>query len=92
MMKQAIGRAIDHLPAPLRNPIRNSYWRIKSKLLYERMWGILGLESRLHSGITVKIGSQGEWWAYNDIFVNHEYDPAIQSALASRDCGFARQI
>lgn len=84
MMKQVLVRAVDRLPAPLRNPIRDSYWRVKSKLLYQRLFSMLGLESRLHSGITVKIGSQGEWWAYNDIFVNHEYDPAILAALASR--------
>jgi hypothetical protein len=29
----------------------------------------------------VKVASKGEWWAYNEIFVNGEYDVPIQAAL-----------
>ncbi|HXM23206.1 MAG TPA: FkbM family methyltransferase [Terriglobales bacterium] len=42
------------------------------------------MEYTLQSGVTLKVASKGEWWTYNDIFVNREYDLPIQTALQSR--------
>jgi FkbM family methyltransferase len=84
MIKRALGSAVERLPKSFRDAIRDRYWRIKSKLLYQRLFEILDLEYQLRSGITVRVASQGEWWTYNDIFVNHEYDAAIETALSSR--------
>jgi len=84
MLKRVLGSAVERLPKSLRDVIRDRYWRVKSKLLYQHLFEILDLEYQLRSGITVRVASQGEWWTYNDIFVNHEYDAAIQTALSSR--------
>ena len=83
-MKRVLGSVVERLPKSLRDAIRDRYWRVKSKVLYQHLFEILDLEYQLHSGITIKVASQGEWWTYNDIFVNHEYDAAIQTALSSR--------
>jgi hypothetical protein len=32
----------------------------------------------------VKVASKGEWWVYNDIFVDGEYDMPIHTALEDR--------
>jgi FkbM family methyltransferase len=84
MMKRVLGNAVRRLPRPLRDGIRDRYWRVKSTLLYRYLFEILDLEYQLKSGITVRVASKGEWWTYNDIFVNHEYDAAIQTALSFR--------
>ena len=42
---------------------------------------MLELENTLPSGITVQVASKGEWWTYNDIFVNGEYDIPILHIL-----------
>ncbi len=84
MMKRVLRSAVERLPKSVRDAIRNRYWQAKSKVLYQRLFEILDLEYQLQSGITVKVASRGEWWTYNDIFVSHEYDAAIQTALSSR--------
>ena len=84
MMKRIVASAIERLPKSLRDAIRDRYWRVKSNFLYQQLFEILDLEYQLNSGVTIRVASQGEWWTYNDIFVNHEYDAAIQTALASR--------
>src|ERR1700733_10111294 len=72
------------LPAsPIRDWLRDRYWRIKSAVLYQRLYEMLGLEYTLQSGLVLRVASKGEWWTYNDIFVNHEYDIPIQRALES---------
>jgi FkbM family methyltransferase len=83
-MKRVLVSAVERLPKSLRDAIRDRYWRVKSKLLYQHLFEILDLEYQLQSGITIRVASQGEWWTYNDIFVNHEYDAAIQAAVSSR--------
>ncbi len=54
--------------------------------LYElsKIWQKLNLEWKFYSGLTVKVKSHAEWKAYNDIFVDREYDTSIQHALESR--------
>ena len=48
------------------------------------LWKKLNLEWKLCSGLTVKVQSHAEWKAYNDIFVDREYDLPIEQALAAR--------
>jgi FkbM family methyltransferase len=49
-----------------------------------KAWEMLNLEWQLCSGLTVKVQNHAEWKAYNDIFVDREYDLPIQHALESR--------
>ena len=48
------------------------------------IWKKLNLEWKLGSGLTVKVKNHAEWKAYNDIFVDREYDFPIEQALAAR--------
>lgn len=41
----------------------------------------LNLEWKIQSGLPIKIRSSAEWAVYNDIFVDREYDIAIEEAL-----------
>lgn len=80
MPEQATSRSrlfADKLPAL----VREYYWQLKSRVLYQTLYRSLHLEHRLRSGLTVKVQSMGEWWVYNDIFVDGEYDLAIETAL-----------
>ncbi len=47
-------------------------------------WKKLNLQWKLGSGLTVKVQNHAEWKAYNDIFVDREYDLPIEQALAAR--------
>jgi FkbM family methyltransferase len=69
------------LPDSIQHQLRERYWRIKSRFLYQTLYGALHLEHTLRSGLTVKVSSKGEWWIYNDIFVDGEYDLAIRTAF-----------
>lgn len=60
--------------------LRELYWQTKSRFLYQTLYRALRLEHKLRSGLTVKVQSMGEWWIYNDIFVDGEYDLAIEKA------------
>src|ERR1700683_4924652 len=83
-MEQTILDRLSRLaPRPIQSWLRDRYWRVKSNLLYSRLYELLQLEYTLQSGIVLKVASKGEWWTYNDIFVNHEYDFSIQEALKS---------
>jgi FkbM family methyltransferase len=83
MIKKLLTRVVDVLPESARFQIRERYWRVKSKILYQSLYSILKLEHTLGSGLTMKVASKGEWWAYNEIFVNGEYDVPIQAALGT---------
>ena len=65
-----------------RGLLRENYWQIKSRFLYQTLYRALHLEHKLRSGLTVRVQSMGEWWVYNDVFVDGEYDLAIQKAHA----------
>jgi FkbM family methyltransferase len=67
--------------AKIQELLRECYWQIKSRFLYQTLYRALHLEHKLRSGLTVKVESMGEWWVYNDIFVDGEYDLAIQKAM-----------
>jgi FkbM family methyltransferase len=84
MIKKTLSDVVELLPQSINGRIRETYWRIKSELLYRHLYRILHLEYTLQSGVILKVASKGEWWTYNDIFVNREYDLPIQTALQSR--------
>jgi FkbM family methyltransferase len=84
MIKRILSDVVELLPQTIQGRIRETYWRIKSELLYRRLYRILQLEYTLQSGVTLKVASKGEWWTYNDISVNREYDLPIQTVLQSR--------
>ncbi|MGA9545019.1 MAG: FkbM family methyltransferase [Candidatus Sulfotelmatobacter sp.] len=81
MVKKLLTRVVDALPEPARFQVRERYWRVKSRFLYQSLYSRLNLEHTLNSGLTLKVASKGEWWAYNEIFVDGEYDLPIQAAL-----------
>jgi FkbM family methyltransferase len=81
MVKQLLTRVVDALPKSARFQVRERYWRVKSRFLYQSLYRRLNLEHILNSGLTLKVTSKGEWWACNKIFVNGEYDVPIQTAL-----------
>jgi len=83
MLKNLVTRLVDALPESARFQIRERYWRVKSRILYQSLYSVLDLEHTLSSGLTVKVASKGEWWAYNEVFVNGEYDIPIQAALGT---------
>jgi FkbM family methyltransferase len=49
--------------------------------LAARAWRRLGLSWRMKSGITVEIRNRPDFWIFCDIWVNREYDDAINLAL-----------
>lgn len=87
MIKTLLTRVVTALPVSAQSRIRERYWRAKSRVLYQSLYGLLDLEHTLRSGLTVEVASKGEWWTYNDIFVDGEYDIPIQAALETRSPG-----
>lgn len=83
-VKKLLTRVVQALPESIQDQIRDRYWQIKSTLLYQSLYRVLDLEHTLDSGLTLKVASKGEWWAYNEIFVNGEYDVPICTALKDR--------
>lgn len=81
MIKKLLGSALQMLPKSAQAQIRERYWQTKSRLLYQTLYKRLELENTLPSGITLQVASKGEWWTYNDIFVNGEYDIPILHIL-----------
>ena len=86
-MKKMLAWAVEMLPEYAQLRIRNRYWQIKSRLLYQFPYRVLELEHTLPSGLSVKVASKGEWWIYDDIFVDGEYDIPIHKALKGRSSG-----
>ena len=70
------------------------------KLLPQRMaeglrrfvWSLPNLRRELRSGLAVTVASPSDWVLYNDIFVEHEYDAAIDRALESAGAGADRPL
>jgi len=81
MIKKLLTAAANSLPESVQLQIRDRYWRTKSRLLYQSLYKLMKLENTLRSGITLQVASKGEWWVYNDIFVNGEYDIPILRSL-----------
>jgi FkbM family methyltransferase len=84
VIKQLLTAVVTALPRSAQKQIRDRYWQIKSRVLYQSLYKLLGLECTLRSGITLRVASKGEWWIYNDIFVNGEYDVPILQVLEKR--------
>jgi FkbM family methyltransferase len=81
MLKKLLSTAVGVLPKSAQRQIRDRYWRTKSHLLYQSFYEWMKLENTLRTGIILRVASRGEWWVYNDIFVNGEYDAPILQAL-----------
>lgn len=47
------------------------------------VWSLPNLRRTLRSGLELTVASPADWVLYNDIFVENEYDPAIDLALES---------
>jgi FkbM family methyltransferase len=86
MPKKLLARVLGKLPDSVQTSIRAWYWSAKS-VLYQHLFNILDLGWTLETGINLRVRSQGEWWVYNDIFVNREYDLPILKTLESHRAG-----
>jgi hypothetical protein len=60
-MKKVLARIVKALPESAQVQLRERYWQIKSKLLYQSLYRALDLEHTLQSGLTLKVASKGEW-------------------------------
>jgi FkbM family methyltransferase len=76
-----VEKFVSVLPDSVQHHLREYYWALRSRFLYQTLYRALHLEHTLRSGLTVQVSSKGEWWIYNDIFVDGEYDLAIRTAL-----------
>lgn len=45
------------------------------------VWSLPNLRRTLRSGLVLEVASPADWVLYNDIFVDNEYDPAIDLAI-----------
>jgi FkbM family methyltransferase len=52
-----------------------------SDALRRFVWSLPNLRRELRSGLVLTVASPADWVLYNDIFVENEYDPAIDLAL-----------
>jgi hypothetical protein len=66
-----LGKILNSLKYRIKRSSQNNSWRN------------LDLNWTLRSGLSVAVESQAEWVIYNDIYVDGEYDLAIQKALLS---------
>src|SRR4051812_29275876 len=51
------------------------------------VWMRLNPSWQLRSGIVIRVLNYNDWMIYNDIFVDGEYDPAIEQLLAGSPGG-----
>lgn len=71
----AVDALLQRLPFGARQRIRTFIWRY------------FNLRHPLRNGATIRIRSDSDWFVYNEIFVDGEYDEAIEMALASKGDG-----
>jgi FkbM family methyltransferase len=83
MIKKVLKSAAAVLPTSAKTKIGGWYWKTKSQLLDQRLYQLVDLEYTLNSRVHLEVRSKGEWWVYNDIFVNREYDVPIFCMLDS---------
>lgn len=50
-----------------------------------KIWFFLKTRWKLRSGIDITVANDSDWFVYNEIFANKEYDAAISLLLASKD-------
>jgi FkbM family methyltransferase len=63
------------LPASLKSAIRNATWQA------------LRLDWQLHSGLLAQIDTASDWYIFNEIFVDADYDEAIERVLGDPATG-----
>ncbi len=56
------------------------------------LWSLPNLRRELRSGLVVTVASPSDWVLYNDIFVEQEYDAAIDLALERARAGADRPL
>jgi FkbM family methyltransferase len=74
--------------------INSLVYQIKNFLPYQVqnnlsqiLWRALKLDWKLKSGLTTRIESKSDWWIFNEIFVNGEYDLPIKHVIESASNG-----
>jgi FkbM family methyltransferase len=65
----------------LPNTVRRLLPQPVADALRRFVWSLPNLRRTLRSGLVVTVASPADWVLYNDIFVENEYDPAIDLAL-----------
>jgi FkbM family methyltransferase len=55
-------------------------------------WSSVDLAHTFESGITVRVKSLSDWWVFNEVFVDRDYDPAIDLLLERIEAGTAPLI
>lgn len=68
------------LPARVRGALRDFLWRL------------LDVRWTLRSGLPVRLRGLSDWVVFSDIFVNGEYDPAIEHAYSTLPAGERARI
>lgn len=67
--------------------VRNLLPQWIAESLRRFVWSLPNLRRKLRSGLVVTVASPSDWVLYNDIFVEHEYDPAIDLAIGRAGAG-----
>jgi FkbM family methyltransferase len=49
------------------------------------LWDSEDLSHKFESGITLRVRSLSDWWVYNEVFVDGDYDPAIELFVGRTD-------
>lgn len=65
--------------------MKSPAWKRLKDIVWRKLGERMHLDWRLPSGLIVSVRSYGDWCIYNEIFVNGEYDTAIQGALDAAD-------
>ncbi len=61
--------------------IKKNLPQATKRQLRKLLWKSNHLHHTLRSGLQVQISSNSDWYIYNEIFVDRDYDPAIDMAL-----------
>jgi FkbM family methyltransferase len=65
------------LPVPVATGMRDVWGRVRRTIL----WRLQNPEHVLSSGLVIRITSPSDWFVYNEVFVQGEYDSAITTIL-----------
>ncbi|HEX6750632.1 MAG TPA: FkbM family methyltransferase [Longimicrobium sp.] len=76
----------------MRTPLRSAYHAVVPRAIRSRIRRAAGLDEldlqwRLQSGLTLWVRGAADWYLYNEIFVDGEYDLAIDTALGRAPAG-----
>jgi FkbM family methyltransferase len=70
-------RVMTALPLPLATWLRDVSGHVRRTIV----WRLQYPERALNSGVTIRITSPSDWYVYNEVFVDGEYDPVIASIV-----------